>query len=213
MIEKDDKPCVCVCDYCVINSCLSCLPSITVMHKKKKYQQQELSTPSVFIWRCPSSFSMVRSWCFGNNRNVAVSMKLQNKEIMTSKLFAEPPQIAPFQFPAESIDEGSFAQVTCSVTKGDEPLDISWHLHGDIISSDPSITTTIIGTRTSILIISDVGFRHSGLYTCRASNDAGTAVFSDELRVNGNALFTEKKDQRDTEGTEVVTVCRPEVHT
>ncbi len=87
------------------------------------------------------------------------------------------------------VDEGSFAQITCSVTKGDEPLTITWHLHGDDISSEPSITTTMIGSRTSILIISEVGYRHSGLYSCRATNPAGSSTHSAELKVNGNYLF------------------------
>ena len=97
----------------------------------------------------------------------------------------EPPQIGPFSFPSAVVDEGSFAQITCSITKGDEPLDITWHLHGDVISSEPSITTTMIGSRTSILIISKVGYRHSGKYTCRATNPAGSATYSAILNVNG----------------------------
>ena len=94
--------------------------------------------------------------------------------------------IAPFSFASETVDEGSFGQITCSITRGDEPLKITWHLHGDDLSSEPSITTTMIGTRTSILIINSVGYRHSGLYSCLASNPAGTATYSTELKVNGN---------------------------
>ena len=94
--------------------------------------------------------------------------------------------IAPFQFPSDTVDEGNYGQITCSVISGDEPLQISWSLHGDVISSDPSIITTMIGTRSSILIISKVGYRHSGEYTCRATNNAGSATHSAVLRVNGN---------------------------
>ena len=85
------------------------------------------------------------------------------------------------------MDEGDFAQVTCSISKGDEPLKVSWSLKGDVVSSDPSLTTTMIGKRTSILIIDSVGYRHSGVYTCtcHASNKAGSVSFSTELRVNG----------------------------
>ena len=96
--------------------------------------------------------------------------------------------IAPFQFPSDTVDEGNYGQITCSVISGDEPLQISWSLHGDVISSDPSIITTMIGTRSSILIISKVGYRHSGEYTCRATNNAGSATHSAVLRVNGNFL-------------------------
>jgi hypothetical protein len=111
-----------------------------------------------------------------------------NKLIFIMLIFwtcTEPPQIGPFSFPADVVDEGSFAQVTCSVTKGDEPLTITWSLHGAVISSEPSLTTTMIGTRTSILIIGSVGYRHSGIYTCRAMNPAGSVTHSAELKVNG----------------------------
>ena len=78
------------------------------------------------------------------------------------------------------------AQLTCFVPKGDEPLQITWHLKGDVISSGPSVTTNMFGTRTSMLMISRVGYRHSGTYSCRATNAAGTVAESAILRVNGN---------------------------
>lgn len=99
--------------------------------------------------------------------------------------FLEPPLLVPFQFPSETVDEGSYVQIGCSVIKGDEPLQISWSLQGDVISSDPSITTTMLGTRSSILIISQVGYRHAGDYSCRATNKAGSNTHSATLRVNG----------------------------
>ena len=98
---------------------------------------------------------------------------------------SEPPEIGPFSFASDTVNEGSFAQITCSIIRGDEPLRISWSLQGDVISSDPAITTTAIGSRTSILIISSVGYRHSGQYTCRAKNPAGSDTHSAMLKVNG----------------------------
>ena len=97
----------------------------------------------------------------------------------------EQPAIAPFQFPFDTVDEGAYVQIICSVIKGDEPLTISWSLHGDVISSDPSITTTALGTRSSLLTISQVGYQHSGDYACRATNKAGTLVHIATLKVNG----------------------------
>ena len=97
----------------------------------------------------------------------------------------EPPQIGPFSFASKAVDEGSFAQITCSIIRGDEPLSITWSLQGAVVSSDPAITTTAIGSRTSILIISSVGYRHSGEYTCRAINPAGSDTHSAVLKVNG----------------------------
>ena len=73
----------------------------------------------------------------------------------------------------------------CAVNQGDRPLSITWSLKGDIINSDPTLTTTMIGTQTSILMISSVDYTHSGEYTCRAENPAGIATHSAELKVNG----------------------------
>ena len=76
----------------------------------------------------------------------------------------------------------------CAVTRGDRPLSITWSLKGDIISSDPVLTTTMIGHQTSLLIISAVDYQHSGTYTCRAENPAGIRTHSAELQVNGNYM-------------------------
>ena len=92
----------------------------------------------------------------------------------------------PLTFGAEVLDEGQFGQVVCIVGKGDEPLTISWSLQGEIVSSEPSLTTASLGTRTSMLTISSIGYRHSGTYTCTAKNKAGTASQTVQLRVNGN---------------------------
>ena len=99
--------------------------------------------------------------------------------------FPEPPEIVPFDFGSDVVNEGDMAQLMCFVRKGDDPLRISWFLKGAVVSSDPSVTTTMIGTRTSMLMISSVGYRHSGVYTCKASNDAGIKDVSATLKVNG----------------------------
>lgn len=86
------------------------------------------------------------------------------------------------------MNEGQFAQVVCIVTQGDEPLSITWSLQGEIVSSEPGLSTTSLGTRTSMLTIDSVGYRHSGVYTCTASNRAGSASNSVQLRVNGKTF-------------------------
>ena len=49
----------------------------------------------------------------------------------------------------------------CAVTRGDRPLSITWSLKGDIIGSDPVLTTIMIGQQTSLLIIAAVDYQHS----------------------------------------------------
>ena len=92
----------------------------------------------------------------------------------------------PLTFGRDVLDEGEFAQLVCIVSKGDEPLTISWALKGDVISYEPSLTTASLGTRTSMLTIGSVGYRHSGTYTCTAKNDAGVTAQTALLKVNGN---------------------------
>ena len=91
------------------------------------------------------------------------------------------------------MDEGEVAQIICLVSKGDEPLTITWSLQGDVINSEPSISTSQLGTRTSMLSINSVGYRHSGIYMCNAKNRAGTATSSTELKVNGLFKQEEKR--------------------
>ena len=111
--------------------------------------------------------------------------------------FTDTPRIVPFSFGSEVIDEGAFGQLSCTVSHGDTPISITWSLKGDSISSEPSITTTMIGTRTSILIISSVGYRHSGEYRCNAINDAGMASYSTILKVNGEFIIRLKERERE----------------
>ena len=66
------------------------------------------------------------------------------------------------------------------------PISITWSLKGDIVSSGPTLTTTMLGTQASMLVISRVDYQHSGVYTCRAENPAGITTHSAELKVNGN---------------------------
>ena len=100
-------------------------------------------------------------------------------------LFAEIPEIVPFDFGGDSVNEGESVMIMCNIRRGDKPFHVTWNLKGDIVSSDPDLTTTMLGTQASLLTINNVGFRHSGIYTCRAENAAGVSSYSAELKVNG----------------------------
>ena len=110
----------------------------------------------------------------------------------------EPPKIVPFSFGSTVVDSGEFAQLTCVVSKGDTPITITWSLKGQELNSGPSITTTMLGRRASMLVISSVDYSHVGEYTCRATNPAGSVTHSANLRVNG-------KHTSSQEGTENLT--------
>ena len=96
-----------------------------------------------------------------------------------------PPEIVPITFGKEIFDEGTLAQLLCTVSAGDEPVVITWSFHGNNISSDSGIMTSNFGSKTSILMIQSVSHGHRGLYTCLAKNKAGSATSTAELKVNG----------------------------
>ena len=106
-------------------------------------------------------------------------------------IFSVPPAVLPLSFGKNIMNEGSFAQLSCIVPEGDEPIDISWSLYGIDISSSIGITTTKIGTRGNVLMIPSVCHVHSGMYECKADNAAGSASQSVNLQVNGKG-FTPK---------------------
>ena len=102
-----------------------------------------------------------------------------------SKLFTEPPELTPMSFGKEISNEGDYGMLTCSVIRGDSPFSFIWSLHGDVIHTEPGLTTNQMGGRASMLSIDSIGHRHSGQYTCTVSNMAGQVSESTMLRVNG----------------------------
>lgn len=127
--------------------------------------------------------------CTGSGSGTGIHVKLP---FLTPCRILEAPEIVPFSFGADVVNHREFAQLTCVVRKGDEPLSITWSLKGDDISSDPSMSTNVLGSRVSMLTITSVEYRHSGVYTCRAENPAGITTYSTELRVNGTVIFETK---------------------
>ena len=92
----------------------------------------------------------------------------------------------PLSFGKKIANEGDFAQLTCVIVSGDEPITLSWSFHGrDVSTSELGVKTMNVGSRTSLLIIASVGHRHMGAYTCKARNVAGSASQTADLKVNG----------------------------
>ena len=79
--------------------------------------------------------------------------------------FIEPPVLTPMSFGKEIVNEGSHGLLVCSVVNGDPPFSFTWSLHGDIVHTEPGLTTNQIGGRASMLSIDSIGHRHSGQYT------------------------------------------------
>lgn len=99
------------------------------------------------------------------------------------------PRIKPFSF-EEPIFAGQTAQVTCLVSEGDLPLNITWYVNGHSLTSltDLGISTSMFGQKTSVLLIDSVGAQHRGNYTCTVYSipSATMAQFTTELNIRGN---------------------------
>lgn len=105
-------------------------------------------------------------------------------------LYTVPPQILPFEFGDEPANAGDMASISCALSKGDQPLNISWVLNGQVIpkNNDMGIVLTAINKKTLILNIDSVSGIHRGTYLCVATNLAGSVNHSAILEVNGTHL-------------------------
>lgn len=99
-------------------------------------------------------------------------------------MFAVLPQIHPFSFD-ESVNSGDVVSITCFVSKGDLPLNITWTLNGQKVHILGGIDTVSTNRRTSQLTIESVQDHHSGEYACMAQNIVGTTKHLSHLNVNG----------------------------
>lgn len=93
------------------------------------------------------------------------------------------PQIHPFDFGDEPINSAELVTVSCSVIKGDLPVEIAWLHDNKSVSDDVNVVK--ISKKVSTLTIESVQAHHSGTYTCLVRNSAGSAAHSAELQVNG----------------------------
>lgn len=73
----------------------------------------------------------------------------------------------------------------CSVNKGDLPMDIYWTRNGGRVFTNDGVIITRTSQRISVLSIESVRARHSGNYTCVATNNAGVTLQWALLAVKG----------------------------
>lgn len=94
----------------------------------------------------------------------------------------------PFQLD-EAVFAGESIQLNCFVAKGDSPIEIKWVFNDDMNLSNLKIVTAKVNEKTSLLTIYSVTGRHSGNYTCIASNAAGVSQHTAYLHVNGICTY------------------------
>ncbi|XP_044595821.1 Down syndrome cell adhesion molecule-like protein Dscam2 isoform X9 [Cotesia glomerata] len=120
------------------------------------------------------------------------------------------PQIAPFIISEEPANWGDTITATCTVLKGDYPIDIEWSLNGELINRDHTdITIVNTSKRVSLLTIEAVSARHAGEYTCSASNVAGGTSYSVPLAVNVPPRWIlEPTDKAFAQGSDARVECK-----
>lgn len=79
--------------------------------------------------------------------------------------------------------------ISCAVSKGDFPLELTWNFKGaPILPGRSDVVVIDTSKRVKQITIEAVTARHAGEYTCVASNVAGSTSHSAVLQVNGTHL-------------------------
>ncbi|XP_076173892.1 Down syndrome cell adhesion molecule 1 isoform X30 [Ptiloglossa arizonensis] len=120
------------------------------------------------------------------------------------------PQIFPFTFGDEPVNSGEAISATCSILKGDFPMDIAWAFNGVPIDAESTDQYTITKSkRLSVLAIDAVAGRHVGEYTCTVSNRAGASSHAAALAVNVPPRWIlEPTDKAFAQGSDARVECK-----
>lgn len=100
-------------------------------------------------------------------------------------MFTVPPKVSPF-YAENSLHLGDRASLTCSVTKGDQPLTITWQKDGRTLEHNQKVSISLVDQYTSILLIEYLSQEHNGNYSCVVRNSAAEVSHTHQLVVNGN---------------------------
>lgn len=98
------------------------------------------------------------------------------------------PQILQFSFGDDPLNSGEMLSLSCTIVKGDFPVNLTWTFDDSPIDSSKPDINIIINKRVSFLSIDRVEARHAGRYKCIASNAAGSDSHTVVLSVNGIPL-------------------------
>ncbi|KQS70968.1 LOW QUALITY PROTEIN: uncharacterized protein Dere_GG10759 [Drosophila erecta] len=119
------------------------------------------------------------------------------------------PQVVPFDFGEESINELDMVSASCTVNKGDLPVDIYWTKNGGRVYTNDGLIVTRNSQRLSVLSIESVRARHAGNYSCVATNNAGAIIQSAMLAVNVPPRWIlEPTDKAFAQGSDAKVECK-----
>nr|CAD7459082.1 unnamed protein product [Timema tahoe] len=118
-----------------------------------------------------------------------------------------PPKLSPFNSD-RTQHVGERASLTCSVTKGDLPLTITWLKDGRALDPAQRISVSQVDQFNSILLIESLSPDHNGNYSCVARNLAAEATRTQQLTVNVPPIIEPFSFQDGlSEGMRTRTVC------
>ncbi|XP_066139979.1 cell adhesion molecule Dscam2 isoform X2 [Euwallacea fornicatus] len=111
----------------------------------------------------------------------------RNKRGQTARRSGEvdvivPPIIEPFHF-QEGLSEGMRTRTVCGVSAGDPPLTVTWLKDGRPLAPELGVNVTSLDGFSSLLSVASLDSRHSGDFTCVASNPAAEVRFTAKLQV------------------------------
>ncbi|XP_071630084.1 Down syndrome cell adhesion molecule 1 isoform X11 [Temnothorax longispinosus] len=119
------------------------------------------------------------------------------------------PEIAPFVLSEKPANWGETVTATCTILKGDQPIQIEWAHNGQPISHDFSDIAIVTSKRVSLLTIDAVTASHAGEYTCVATNAAGGTSYSASLAVNVPPRWIlEPTDKAFAQGSDARVECK-----
>lgn len=98
------------------------------------------------------------------------------------------PIISPFEFD-EAVFFGESIQVMCHIPKGDTPLTLKWLFRDQPLQNNTGVIVTNVGVRSTILAIPSVTEKHTGNYTCTASNVVASTNHTARLNVQGTPII------------------------
>lgn len=97
------------------------------------------------------------------------------------------PIISPFEFD-EAVFYGESIQIMCNIPKGDMPLNLAWFFQDKPVKKTDAIVVTKLGARSLVLAIPAATEKHSGNYTCTASNIVASTNHTATLNVQGTLV-------------------------
>ncbi|KAF3428323.1 hypothetical protein E2986_02509 [Frieseomelitta varia] len=118
-----------------------------------------------------------------------------------------PPKISPFTADRD-LHLGERITLTCSVTRGDLPLSISWLKNGRSMGPSERVSVTNMDQYNSILMIESLSPDHNGNYSCVARNLAAEVSHTQRLVVHVPPIIEPFTFQEGlSEGMRTRTVC------